>query len=216
MMDGAAMTEAAGDATAGAPPRDEVIASLEQRVRRLEDALAALQDTQQLEERVVERLARAAPPAQPVATPATTPAADSSNLLLDAGRHLLPAAVKVFHAEARAADAQVRAGGQATRPAWLLIDAYAEARAMVHMYLDPRYRMTWTGRVVPLVLVIAIVTSSIWFPGLAAASSLSPFLGILLMKPVDLVLAYFLFRILGREARRYRETAPDLPSHLRT
>jgi hypothetical protein len=212
MSDGAAITEAAGDATAGAPPRDEVIASLEQRVRRLEDALAALQDTHQLEERVVERLARAAPAAQPVATPA----ADSSNMLLDAGRHLLPAAVKVFHAEARAADAHVRAGGQTTRPAWLLIDAYAEARAMVHMYLDPRYRMTWTGRVVPLVLLIAIITSSIWFPGLAAAASISPFLGVLLMKPVDLVLAYFLFRILGREARRYRETAPDLPSHLRT
>ena len=59
-------------------------------------------------------------------------------------------------------------------------------------------------------------TSSIWFPGLSAAGSFSPFLGIILMKPVDLVLAYFLFRILGREARRYRETAPDLPSHLRT
>jgi hypothetical protein len=29
------------------------------------------------------------------------------------------------------------------------------------------------------------------------------------------VLAYFLFKILIREARRYRETAPDLPASLR-
>jgi hypothetical protein len=220
MIEGTAMTEA-GDAAESAPPRDEVIASLEQRVRRLEEALPALQDTSQLEERVVERLTKAAPPAQPlvapVATPAPAPAAapESASLLLDAGRRLLPAAVGVIHAEARAADAHARAGGQSVRPSWFLIDAYAEVRAMVHMYLDPRYRMTWVGRVVPWVLLAAILTSSIWFPVLPAAASVSPFLGVLLMKPVDLVLAFFLFRILSREARRYRETAPDLPAHLR-
>jgi hypothetical protein len=213
MSEGAAMTEA-GDAAEAAPPRDEVIASLELRVRRLEEALATVQDTRQLEERVVERL-KAAPPAQPVAVPAPAPAPDSTNLLLDAGRRLLPAAVGVIQAEARAADAHVRAGAQPSRPAWFLVDAYAEVRAMLHMYLDPRYRMTWTGRVVPWILLGAILCSSIWFPGLSALASVSPFLGILAMKPVDLILAFFLFRILSREARRYRETAPDLPPNLR-
>jgi hypothetical protein len=220
MSEGAAMTEN-GDAADAAPPRDEVIASLEQRVRRLEEALATVQDTRQLEERVVERLTKAAPPAQPVAAPmaapAPPPAPDSANLLLDAGRRLLPAAVGVIQAEARVADAHVRAGAgsQPTRPAWFLVDAYAEVRAVLHMYLDPRYRMTWTGRVVPWVLLGAIVFSSIWFPGLSALGSVSPFLGILAMKPVDLILAFFFFRILSREARRYRETAPDLPANLR-
>jgi hypothetical protein len=217
MSDGAATTEA-GEAAAAAPPPDEVIASLEQRVRRLEEALAALQDTRQLEERVVERITRAAPAAQPVATPAApapAPAPDSANLLLDAGKRLLPSAVGVFQAEAHAADAQVRAGGPTTRPAWFLVDAYAEVRAMVHMYVDRRYRMTWVGRVVPWVLLAALLTSWIWFPGLSTAFNISQFLGLMLMKPVDLVLAFFFFRILSREARRYRETAPALPAHLR-
>jgi hypothetical protein len=32
---------------------------------------------------------------------------------------------------------------------------------------------------------------------------------------VDLLLLYSMFKILGHEARRYRETAPDLPPSLR-
>jgi hypothetical protein len=221
MSEAAAMTEA-GDAAEAAPSRDEVIAALEQRVRRLEDALAAVQDTTQLEERVVERITKAAPPAQPVAAPVATPAPapapvaapDSTDLLMHAGRHLLPAAVGVIQAEARAADAHAAAAPGAREP-WLLLDAYAELRAMVRMYVDRRYRMTWVGRTVPLVLVIALLTSWIWFPGLSAAFTVSQLLGLLLMKPVDLVLAYFLIRILGREARRYRETISQLQAYVR-
>src|SRR5262245_60891473 len=131
MIEGTATTET-GDAAESAPPRDEVIASLEQRVRRLEEALPALQDTSQLEERVVERLTKAAPAAQPlvppVATPAPAPAPESASLLLDAGKRLLPTAMGVIQAEARAADAHARAGGQGVRPSWFLIDAYAEVR----------------------------------------------------------------------------------------
>jgi hypothetical protein len=209
MIDGTAMSN---DLMAPEMPRHEEVASLEQRVRRLEDAVATMQDTRQLEERVVERLTRQAP----VATPAAVAAPNSSGLLLEASRRLLPAAVDVIQAEARSADAQARhANPQATRPAWLLVDTYAEVRAMFYMYVDPRYRMTWTGRVVPLVLLAAVLTSMFWFPFLGAAYQVSPFVGILLMKPIDLVLAFFLFRILGREARRYRETAPDLPPAIR-
>src|SRR5438105_15128897 len=38
------------------PAHDETVEALEHRVRRLEDALAALQDTQLMEDRVVERV----------------------------------------------------------------------------------------------------------------------------------------------------------------
>ena len=37
----------------------------------------------------------------------------------------------------------------------------------------------------------------------------------LLTVPVDLLTLYGLFKILSHEARRYRETAPDLPPSLR-
>jgi hypothetical protein len=205
MIDGTAMSE---DVVGADVPGPEPLPALEQRVRRLEDAVATLQDTRQLEERVVERITRQAP----VATPAAVAGPNSAGMLLEASRRLLPAAVDVIQAEARNADAQARQPNpQATRPAWLLVDMYAEVRAMFTMYVDRRYLMTWSGRVVPLVLLGAILTSMFWFPLLSPAFQVSQFLGILLMKPVDLVLAFFLFRILGREARRYRETLPDLP-----
>jgi hypothetical protein len=209
MIDGPAMSD---DVVGTDVPRPEAVVALEQRVSRLEDAVATMQDTHQLEERVVERLTRLAP----VAAPAAASSPNSAGMLLEAGRRLLPAAVDVIQAEARDADARARQPpAQTTRPPWLLVDTYAEVRAMFQMYVDRRYRMTWVGRVVPLTLFLAILTSSFWFPVLPAAFQFSQVVGLLLMKPVDLVLAFFLFRTLGREAQRYREIAPDLPPRVR-
>ena len=42
-----------------------------------------------------------------------------------------------------------------------------------------------------------------------------PVLGFFLEKPVQIVVGFLLFKVLGHEARRYRETAPDLPPSLR-
>jgi hypothetical protein len=78
------------------------------------------------------------------------------------------------------------------------------------MFVDPRYRLSWFGRVVPIVLTAAIATSHWWVIG-----SSIPLFGSVLDKAVDLVLAFALFKVLGHEARRYRETSPDLPPHLR-
>jgi hypothetical protein len=93
---------------------------------------------------------------------------------------------------------------------WLLWEGLAEARAIWRMYLDPRYRLSWFARIVPAVLVCAILSSGFWNP-LAHLFVV----GGLLDKVVDLVLAFALFKVLGHEARRYRETAPDLPPSLR-
>jgi hypothetical protein len=60
------------------------------------------------------------------------------------------------------------------------------------------------------VLLAAILTSKLWVPG----SSIL-ILGDLLVKLVDLLLAFMLFKWLGHEARRYRQTSPDLPPSLR-
>lgn len=211
MIEGATITET-GSAVAPEGPRADEVAALEQRVRHLEDAVATLQDTGPIEERVVERLRLAAPVAAPVAVPA----ASSANAIIDVGRRMLPAAVDVLQNEAAAADAQARQGTPTTRPAWLLVDLYAEARAMLHMFVDPRYRMSWSGRLVPLVLFAAIITSWIWFPGISLLDKVFDPLAVVVIKLVDLVLAYFLYKVLAREAARYRATAPDLPPHLRS
>jgi len=78
------------------------------------------------------------------------------------------------------------------------------------MFVDPRYRMARSARLLPLVLVAAILTSSYWVP----FASL-PVLGGWLVKASDLFLAFLLFKWLGHEARRYRQTSPDLPANLR-
>ena len=100
------------------------------------------------------------------------------------------------------------------RPGWLLLEIFAEARAIPRMYFDPRYRMTWVGRILPIVLLVAF-----FFPDYAV--SIFPLVGpllakiTLLMKVVELVIAYVLFKVLAHEARRYRETSPDIPASMR-
>src|SRR5262249_15949187 len=89
----------------------------------------------------------------------------------------------------------------APRSSWVVAEAYHEARAMVRMYFDPRYRMSWGGRVVPLVLCVAILTSWIWLPG---TSILPTFLSTPIIKIVDVVLALLAYKILSREVRRYQ------------
>ena len=98
------------------------------------------------------------------------------------------------------------------RHTWLLFEALAELRAMYWMFLDPRYRLSWTARLVPLVILVLIMTSYYWTPG---TMILPLFLGTVFEKLCDLVLAFGLFKLLSYEARRYRETAPDLPPSLR-
>jgi len=170
--------------------------SLEQRVSRLECAVAAMQDSPLAEQRIVERVVERLKDGTPA------PARESANLVVETGRRLLPMAVGIV-APTAPATAAVEPDASPARP-WLLYEAYCEARTMLHMYLDPRYRhqMTWSGRVVPLVLLAAIFTTYIWLPGSAVLPDIvsGP-----IIKLVDLVLAFILFKVLHREAQRYKK-----------
>jgi hypothetical protein len=179
--------------------------SLEQRIRRLEDALAQLQEQRGIDTRIA-----AHPPAPPAAVPPPAPAAPASTAaLFDAGKRLLGAAANaVTQAPAPSSAPPPSANGGIL---WLLWDTWDEARAIVRMFLDPRYRLPWSSRAIPLAVLVLILTSKYWLPG-----SSIPFLGDwLLVKLVDLLLAFLLFKWLGHEARRYRQTSPDLPPTLR-
>jgi hypothetical protein len=70
--------------------------------------------------------------------------------------------------------------------------------------------MPWLGRLLPLVLLAAFISSYYWAPLTALGG-----VGWLFNKAVDLLIAFVLFKVLCHEARRYRETAPDLPPNLR-
>jgi hypothetical protein len=200
----------------GDAPRDGAAArveALEGRVRRLEDALAALQDTRALEERVVERVAAKVGPGDPNGL------RESAGLIMEAGRHLLPAAAGALAGGADAAEAHARAQAQPAAPGrrpWLLFEVYAELRAMVRMYVDPRFRLTWQARLLPLVLLVAIATSGLWLPGNDFLNKITlNIVGTLYEKVVDLALAFVLFKVLHREVSRYRQSSPDLPPSLR-
>jgi hypothetical protein len=195
----------------GTSPR---VAALEDRVRRLEDVVASLQDTRPLEERVLEgltaRLERARNPSD---------LANSAGLIIDAGRRLLPAAVGALQEGVNAADAeaqaQARGAAGSNRRPWLLFEVYADLRTMMRMYVDPRYRMGWQGRILPVALLGAIVTSWFWLPGTATLGAISSALGTLYMKAFDLAIAFVLCKVVHREVQRYREISPDLPPSLR-
>jgi len=170
--------------------------SLEQRIRHLEEAVKLLQQR------------RAAGPSPTAASDAPAPPPPTAIRLDPAQSPSLPAApvaVRVPDPPSLAAPSVARGS-----VLWLWWDTWAEARAIVRMFVDPRYRMARSARLLPLVLVAAILTSSYWVP----FASL-PVLGGWLVKASDLFLAFLLFKWLGHEARRYRQTSPDLPANLR-
>jgi hypothetical protein len=169
---------------------------LEQRVRRLEDALAQLQARQAQAPPPAERIRRERPP--------------SATFLLDVGKRLFKPSAPAPPPPPHVTPPKAAGAPPAEDRRWLLTELWAEGRATIRMFVDPRYRLSWFGRVVPLLLLAAIATSGIWVLG-----SSIPILGPLLTRAVDLALAFVLFKVLGKESRRYRQTAPDLPPSLR-
>jgi hypothetical protein len=189
-------------------PGDEPNGVLEQRVRRLEDAVASLQDTRQMEERIAERVTD-----RMSRSKATHIPRESAPLLVEASRRMLPAAIGL----ARSQDTGPRTPASVPsipdlRNPWLLLDLYSELRAIWRMFVDPRYRLSWMGRVVPLTLFLAILGSWYWLPFASPLYDLSRIVASLYVKIVDLFLAYLLAKALIRESKRYRETFPELES----
>jgi hypothetical protein len=182
--------------------------SLLERIRRLEEALAAVQNLHGIEQRVAERVATQLQREKPVAATPEPEGLSGTAALLDAGKRLLPAFMKP---SAASTSGQPSANASPTGNRWWLVwDIIAEARVIVRMYLDPRYSLSWMGRTLPLILLAAFLTAQWWVP----FNSL-PIFGWIFVKVVELLTGFLLFKVLGHEARRYRETAPDLPPSLR-
>jgi hypothetical protein len=190
------------------PPTEPTLASLTQRVEKLEAAMSQVQDVQAFEQRIAERVAnriqreKPAPAAEP-ASPVLAKAA----ALLGAGKQLIPSLVRQDAAPAASSPRQAH---PASTRMWLVWELLAEARTILRMYVDPRWSLSWMGRIVPPVLLAAFVLVYYWVPFTSFYV-----VGPLLEKSVQLVIAFVLFKVLGHEARRYREKAPDLPPSLR-
>jgi hypothetical protein len=172
-------------------PLKRQLEELEKRVQNLE---ASGQDTSALEERVASRVADRLSPA--TASPVQTSGSPGqASGLLEAGRRFMPAAL-----------GGRRKAGSSPRQGWLIPELYAEVQAIFWMFVDTRYRVGWTCRLIPPVLVSILFISWFLFDGRLF------YVGTILDRIIEIALVVIAYKVLSREARRYRDTIGDFPS----
>jgi hypothetical protein len=171
-------------------PRDANGEALEQRVRRLEDAVAAIQDTQLMEDRVVERVVHRV---EHFANP------QGSGLIVSAARMLMPKTVEAVPGNGAAPPA---ADGPAptTEPqsTWLVVGVLQQLRWMMRMFTDYRYRMSWNTHVVIVSMIVVCVLSWLVLSGL-------PLVGGILDRVVLILAVIVAYQSLSREVAKYQE-----------
>lgn len=178
----------------GEAPRGHA-GSIEDRLARLEDAVAGLQDTRPLEERVVQRVTAQFSSRKSSANPS------SASNLLETGRRLLPAPLS--GSGRRGAASPDPSAHPSSLRSWLLFDVLDEARTMWRMFFDRNYSVSWITRTAPPVAVILVLCSWFFLSGI-------PLVGWIVDKLVDLVVVVVVYKILHREALNYRLVSAEL------
>lgn len=160
-------------------------AEVELRIRRLEAAVTALQDTPLMEERiadkVIQRLKRT--PIKALRESAEALMEPNPSKSGDGG-------------DASDTGTATSFAPNDHRRGWFLFDLWAELRSIGRMYFDHRYHFSWLGRVAPTAIVVLYVL--FWL--------FSPF-GFI-ERIVDIALIVLLYHVLAREARLYRNAYP--------
>jgi hypothetical protein len=181
------------------PPYDESTETVDERLRRLEAALAAMQDTKLMEDRLLERVVHRIDQSQ------ANGSADSAaaSAMLDAGAKLLPGAMRRFGAQLNAATSPTAppSTGMFSAKSWLITDLIQEIRTFFVMFLDYRYRTSWLSRIVPIAAFAIFVLSWIFLRSM-------PFIGGLFDYLLDFFLIVIVYKTLQREAERYRSVIP--------
>lgn len=145
------------------------------RIRRLEDEVDGLRDTMTRFAEVVLGELKQIRHADPELAPGAVPMPDTLPPTRDSAT-----------------------GGR--RP-WLVTELFRDLLTIFRMYLDPRYRLRRsTQLLVPLILGL-FVLNYVFFTYLFAIPVMSTILG----KVGDIILAVLLYKVLSREAVRYRE-----------
>jgi hypothetical protein len=178
------------------PPTVEMPASasdfaqdaLHERVRRLEDAIAALQDTRSLEERVLNRVTENVLPR----------ATETSFRRLDGDRRATspppaPAPLPPLPSLKSPTPGVLHSG-------WTLFELIGEIRTFVRMFFDIRYRVSWFTWLVTVIGLCFVLLSHCIVP-----FAFVPLVGPVLDKVVDVILILFIYKVLSLEAQRYRE-----------
>lgn len=163
--------------------------ALHERIRRLEDAIAALQDTRSLEERVLNRVNETVRPR----------AAESAFQRLDGERRPTPApALAPVPLPPLPPIKPLTSGG--LRSGWSLFELIGEIRTFFRMFFDIRYRVSWFTWLVTVVGLVFVLLSHWVIP-----FAYLPLVGPVLDKVVDVFVILFIYKVLSLEAQRYRE-----------
>lgn len=185
--------------------------TLEQRIERLEMAIAALQDTRAMEDRVVEKVSkRMASEYRGSISP------NGAEKIVDKTRHPLTVISdwmpkkkieSVPSAARTTTEPQIPLPASAPRvtpdmvqQAWFLVDVWKELVNIVKMFFDVRYMVGWWTRLTVMIMIPAILLTNWWVPFASV-----PVIGPIFDRAIGLVLAFFLYKTLMREASRYRQ-----------
>lgn len=167
-----------------------------ERIRRLEQQLAAAQDTARLEEqladKVVARITKhmAASGYQNGPPPEGLAAAEATGV----GGLVVPSALIQANLQSLA----VQAATHTAKGFWERLGVARELRLMSKMFFDPRYRTSRWAQIGAPVVVGLMVLNYFFVGGM-------PIVGFLFERLVLIVLAVALYKILSREAARYGE-----------
>jgi hypothetical protein len=184
--------------------------SLEQRVQRLEDAVAALQDTTLMEDRITDRLL------------------GRMNRKLGRDATAIKSAERHTAAPAPADPPTPAAPETAVEPppapppppkrSWVILEVFRDVRTMFAMFFDSRFRTSWSAFFALMLLAYVLVSHYLWdlwsgipLLGLLSGAMKITFVGALLDKAVGLLVALYAFKVLGREMVRYREVISSPP-----
>jgi hypothetical protein len=171
---------------------DSADEAMERRVRRLEDAVAAIQDTQLMEDRVVERVV------ERVEHSSRQPLPQGPSMFASAARMLMPKTIDAVPDDGPVpTNSSPTAGGSMQTP-WLVMAVLTEMRWTVRMLTDYRYRMSWTGRIVLIAAIVVGILS--WL-----VLSVLPVVGGVIDRVVLILAAVVTYKAMAREVQRYQE-----------
>jgi hypothetical protein len=189
-------------------PEPDRMRTLEERLMKLEELLTRQEEMARAPVEVAEVAAPVAPliAQAPVAAPMAT--------VIDP-----PVAAVAPPADAPAADLL------GSRWHWLILptlfqglkQGFNNVRLFLRMYVDPRYKMSWLGRLVPLAFLFFFVFSD-WdweILNIVFFWNMIPIFGSMIDKLLLIVFAWLTAKVLSREMRRYQQVVPDVPDALR-
>ena len=182
---------------------EETTDRLEDRLERLERAIAALQDTRLMEERLLERVAKRLEtiptrPDEHSGTPTSSRQSWMPGALRMVGQQLLAAT----HPENQSPRLSFFSAKQ-----WIVTDLIQEIRTFLMMYFDYRYRPTLPARVIPVAAVCVFLLSWLGLRNFIFAS----FVGAIIDYTINVLLVLLVYKTFQREAVRYKSMVSQFP-----